>query len=47
MARGQSDIMLWFEYRKHAITATKAHDVMTRYVTVQRSNVFGCRQRIL
>ena len=31
--RGQSDNTFWFSARKHCITASKAHDVMSRMVT--------------
>ena len=31
--RGQSDNAFWFSARKHCITASKAHDVMSRMFT--------------
>ena len=39
MTRGQSNNLLWFSYRKHTITASKAHDVMTRCITVKKSGL--------
>ena len=35
--RGQSDNAFWFSARKHCITASKAHDVMSRMVTYKRN----------
>lgn len=37
ITNGQSENLLWFSYRKHAITASKAHNVMTRCITVKKS----------
>ena len=39
ITRGQSDNLLWFSYRKHTITASKAHDVMIRFITVKKSGL--------
>ena len=39
LTRGQSDNLLSFPYRKHIITASKAHDVMTRCITAKKSGL--------
>ena len=36
--RGQSDNPFWFSARKHCITASKAHDVVTRMNTYQKKD---------
>ena len=37
--RGQVDNEQWFRFRKHVITASKAHDVKTRMETAQRKGM--------
>ena len=41
ITRGQTDNMLWLAYRKNAITASKAHNVMTRYASLRRSDNYS------
>ena len=38
IARAQSNNTLCFTYRQHSLTASKAYDVMTRYVTIRGSD---------
>ena len=37
--RGQSENPLWFSFRKHVITASKAHDIKTRFQTLKRGEI--------